>query len=135
LSSVSRRTGTFGERWNVTVDRKVREIFTQLAGARAAALDGSSPAATPAATLTSALLEEYPAERASDIAFHLTDWNSDAAFIVAALMFPDRFSANELREGVRSFLIHAPNHVAAAAKLGGWPIKDIFNVNVLDGDA
>jgi hypothetical protein len=28
--------------------------------------------------------------------------------------------------------VHAPNHVAAAAKLGGWPIADIFEIGALD---
>jgi hypothetical protein len=72
------------------VNGKVREIFTELAGQRVAALEGST-------------------------------------------QFPDRFSANEIRERVLSFLVHAPNHVAAAAKLGGWPVKDIFGVGALSG--
>jgi hypothetical protein len=43
------------------------------------------------------------AEQAHDIAFHLTDWSSDAAFVVAALLFPERFSADQLRETGTSF--------------------------------
>jgi hypothetical protein len=112
----------------VSVDEKVRELFAELVGTRAAALEGGRFPDASAAALTAALLDEHPAERASDLAFHLMDWNSDAAFIVAALLFPERFSEDELRDGVRAFLIHAPNHVAAAAKLGGWPIEDIFGV-------
>ncbi|MGH2548563.1 MAG: hypothetical protein ACRDHN_04190 [Thermomicrobiales bacterium] len=63
-----------------------------------------------------------------DIAFHLTDWAADAAFLVALHLFPERFTAEEIADGIESFLIHAPNHVAAAAVLSGWPPKDIFGV-------
>ncbi len=52
----------------------------------------------------------------------------------SALLFPERFAADELREGVRSFLIHAPNHVAAAAKLDGRPIEDVFGVDATARD-
>ncbi len=76
----------------------------------------------------------FSLEQAYDIGFHLTDWNSDAAFLVALILFPERFDAEEIAEGVEGFLIHAPNHVAAAAKLFGYPIEDIFGVDALSGD-
>ncbi len=30
-----------------------------------------------------------------------------------------------------AFLIHAPNHIAAAAKLGGFPVSDVFEVGAV----
>jgi hypothetical protein len=78
---------------------------------------------------------EIDGERARDVAFHLSDWHADAAFIVALHLFPERFTREEIDEGVRDFLIHAPNHVAAAAALFGFPIQDIFEVGALDGAA
>ena len=80
-----------------------------------------------------ALAEEFDDKTAEDIAFHMTDWNSDAAFITAFLLFPERFTAEEIRQGILDFLIHAPNHLAAAAKLHDCPIQDTFEVGALDG--
>ena len=77
----------------------------------------------------------YPhlsAETASELAFHLSDWREDAAFIVALALSPQRFTAEEIKNGLTAFLVHAPNHVAAAAKLCGWPIADIFEIGALD---
>jgi uncharacterized protein YoaH (UPF0181 family) len=77
-----------------------------------------------------ALRKEH-GEAARDIAFHLFDWTEDAWFIVAVFLFPDRFTAAEIRRGIAWFLIHAPNHIAAAAKLAGWPVTDVFHVGAI----
>ena len=74
----------------------------------------------------------YPAEVAHDIAFHLTDCESDAAFIVAVTLSPERFTPDEIRSGVAAFIVHAPNHIAAAAKHGGFPVTDVFGIGALD---
>src|SRR5688572_15123223 len=71
-------------------------------------------------------------ERAGDLAFHLSDWREDGAFLVALALAPERFTPKEVEDGIMAFLIHAPNHVAAAAKLAGWPVADIFDVGALD---
>jgi hypothetical protein len=110
---------------------KVREILVTGAKREAVArlrvaVDGEFHAAVARA---------YPhlsSEIASELAFHLSDWREDAAFIVALALSPDRFTAEEVEDGLTAFLVHAPNHVAAAAKLGGWPIADIFEIGALD---
>ena len=38
----------------------------------------------------------------------------------------------EVDDGIRAFLIYAPNHIAAAAKLAGWLVADIFEFGALD---
>jgi hypothetical protein len=55
-----------------------------------------------------------------------TNGNSDAAFIMALHLFPERFTREEIEDGVQGFVIHVPNHVAEAAKLLGHPAQDIF---------
>lgn len=112
-------------------DKKVQAIFRELAGERAEQLN---PAVFPAAVvsaISAALTEKgtemVDASRADEIAFHLVDWNSDAAFLVAMLLFPERFTPEEIREGVFRFIIHAPDHVIAAARLSGHPAEDIFD--------
>jgi hypothetical protein len=77
--------------------------------------------------------DELPAQSAYDLAFHLSDWRADAAFLLALHLAPDRFSPEEVKEGVTQFLVHAPNHVAAAAKLSGWPVEDVFGIGALKG--
>ena len=34
-----------------------------------------------------------------------------------------------------AFLIHAPNHIVAAAKLGGFPVSDVFEIGALSEKA
>jgi hypothetical protein len=77
---------------------------------------------------------ELPAQNAYDLAFHLSDWRADAAFLLALHLAPERFTAEEVKEGVTQFLVHAPNHVAAAAKLSGWPVEDVFGIGALEGE-
>ena len=121
------------EREPDSTDAKIIAIFRELTGDRAQRLVGSRPAMEAMSTLGDALAEDFGDEIGADIAFHLADWNSDAAFIVAVHLFPERFTAKEIRDGVRAFVIHAPNHVAAAAKLAGHPVQDIWKLGALEG--
>jgi hypothetical protein len=109
----------------------VLQIFRELVGGRADRLRGNVYNAHSVDTAKAALCEDFKEPIANEIAFHLTDWNAEAAFIVALHLFPERFTPAEIRDGVESFLIHAPDHVAAAAKLAGYPIQDTFAVDAL----
>ena len=112
------------------VKQKVISIIHELAGDRAHEIEVAVP--TAQRVIEQALADEYPPELAFDIAFHLTDWQSDAAFIIAVILFPERFTPEEIRRGVLDFIVHAPNHTAAAAKLGGIPVTDVFEIGALD---
>ena len=109
---------------------KVEAIFRELAGDRAATLNAERLPAEITSTITAALAGESGDEdailHADQIAFNLTDWNAEAAFLVALHLFPERFTPEEIRDGVEAFLIHAPHHVIAAARLAGHPTDDIF---------
>ena len=85
------------------------------------------------AKVTEAYSDKLTDEQAYDLGFHLTDWNYDAAFLMALLLYPEEFSLEEIAEGITGFLVHAPNHIAAATKLADYPIQDIFELGVLDG--
>ena len=76
--------------------------------------------------LGQALTADLDELKADELAFHLVDWNSDAAFLVAFVLFPERFTPEELRAAVNMFLVHVPAHVLAAARLGGYEATDIF---------
>jgi hypothetical protein len=114
---------------------KVATIFRELVGERASRLNGSHYNHDTAAAIFDALASSPDDRTVRDIAFNLTDWASDAAFIVALQLFPERFTAAEIADGIESFLIHAPNHVAAAAVLSGHPAEDIFGVTSTNPNA
>jgi len=105
---------------------KAKAILAEAFPERVDRLDPDRHAADTMAAIQSALSNEVDAEKAGDIAFHMADWNSDAAFILALHLFPERFTKEEIEDGVRDFLVHVPNHIAEAAQLFGFPVSDIF---------
>ena len=113
-----------------SVRKKVKAIFTEWAGDRARMLEGGTFPAGITTTITAALSgTEASLEQilhADQIAFHLTDWNSDAAFLVALHLFSERFTPEEIEAGVSLLLCHVPSHVIAAAQLAGYSTKDLF---------
>lgn len=113
---------------------KVRKTFEELAPDRASRLLGLS-APEIKAVISRAIAPDFVASVAEDIAFHLTDWSEDAAFLVALHLYPERLSPAEIRAGVIDLIVHAPNHLAAAAKLAGHPIEDVFGLGELVEDS
>jgi hypothetical protein len=74
-------------------------------------------------------------ESAQDIAFHMTDWDSDLIELVELYQHPQKLSDDEFEIAIYKFLAHVPNHLAAAKKLAGLgPIEDVFQVGVLEED-
>ena len=118
-----------------SVTAKVLAIFREIAPGRADRLEPSRPAAEAMEKLAEGLVANNQAEVAADVAFHLADWNWDAAFLVAVHLFPERFTADEVSAGVRLLMEHAPNHLAAAALLAGHPIVDAIRVTSPDESA
>ncbi|MEZ0254743.1 MAG: hypothetical protein ACAI37_05665 [Chthoniobacter sp.] len=110
---------------------KAIAIFRNLVGERAGQLSVSIPDAQRIAQ--AALADGFDDTTAHDIAFHMTDWNYDAAFVAAFLLFSERFTAEEIRQGIDGVLVHAPHYLAAAAKQHGYPIQDTFELGALDG--
>ncbi len=111
----------------------VTALLRELADDRLDRLSGARSNRESKDLTGAALCADLPESVAHDIAFHLLDWNAEAAFLLALHLFPERFTPEQIREGVEAFLNHAPNHVAAAAKLSGRAIADIFELGALDG--
>lgn len=107
---------------------KVSAIFEGLVGEKATDLCEGLCDGTFANKVKEALLaeREMDEQTAYDIGFHLSDWHADAAFIVALHLFPERFTSEEIVAGTQQCLIHAPNHMAAAAALFGYPVQDVW---------
>ncbi len=101
-----------------------------MAGDRTKMLDSGTFPAGITSTITTALAGSDATEEqilhADQIAFHLSDWSSDAAFVVALHLFPERFTPEEIKAAVDMFLVHVPSHVIAAARLAGHSTEDIF---------
>lgn len=113
-----------------SMQRKVDQIFEELVGERAKQFNVAIPIAQN--VIKRALLKDYDKQTAFDIAFHMTDWNGDAAIICAFLLFPERFTPAEIRHGISCIVVHAPNHLAAAAKHADVPVHDVWEIGALE---
>lgn len=68
-----------------------------------------------------------------DIVFHMTDWIDDLKQWVEFCQNPSAMSNNEVEKVLTNFLIHVPNHIAAASKLMlNIPVRDIFEVGATE---
>lgn len=73
------------------------------------------------------------AEVAGEAAFHLTDWLDDLTAFVEFCKGPDSHTPDQVNTLLLALLHHAPNHVAAAAKLyAGFPVSDVFGVGAVE---
>ena len=69
---------------------------------------------------------------AREVAFHMTDWLNDLSAFVAFCGAPESGTADQVNEMLLAFLLHVPNHVAAAAKVyADYPVSDIFGVGAV----
>jgi hypothetical protein len=119
---------------NDSFRRKVDEIFQELVGperARWLRADVPSRCMLQIAEAVSSQ-SDYPEKTGWEIGMHVSDWQGDAAFLVALHLFPERFTPEEIDEAVRSLLIHVPAHVIAAARLAGHPVEDFFRDDTAD---
>ena len=69
-----------------------------------------------------ALATSHGARDARDIAFHLSAWFAEAAFLVALHFDPNRFSKLEIEAGVSDLLASVLDHVWEAARVAGGPL-------------
>jgi hypothetical protein len=81
-----------------------------------------------------ALGKDYDEATRHDIAFHMTDWIEDLRALVDIFENPERATDEKVTSTLMLFLVHAPAHIAAAAKLyTGEPVRDVFKVGAVDG--
>lgn len=70
---------------------------------------------------------------ADDVTFHMTDWLDDLVSFSGFCAEPDKWKDEEIKDILLSFLIHVPNHVAAASRLlTGFPVTDVFGVGSIE---
>ena len=98
----------------------VFEIFRELVGDKADKLRGSFYPTCANAKITNALIEDYP--NLKDDAFAETDsigmdlvcWQRNAAFTVALVLFPEKFTDEEVEDDFDGFQ-YAPSAVVKAS--------------------
>jgi hypothetical protein len=72
---------------------------------------------------------EFSESVVGDVAFHMTDWLEDLDVYYKFCEDPDNPSSKKIHELLIRFLVHVPNHIAAASKLFlDIPVTDIFGV-------
>ena len=70
-----------------------------------------------------------------DIAFHMTDWLSDLQEWHSFCESPESLEPDQISDLLIRFLVHVPNHLAAASRLmTGIPVTDIFDVGAVATD-
>jgi hypothetical protein len=78
---------------------------------------------------------ELPDSVADDVAFHMTDWLEDLDAFSRFCADPSSLSDAEVSALLTDFLVHVPNHVAAAGKLyTGVPVTDICQTGATSED-
>ena len=100
--------------------RKARAIFTKAFDARGSLLFKSSSTAAMMETIGTAFARRMNREKAADVGFHLGDWASDAALVLALHMFPKKFSPEEVRHVTDYLAAGLPYHCAGLAAHFGY---------------
>jgi hypothetical protein len=72
---------------------------------------------------------------ARDVAIHMTDWIADLEGYIAFCEITNDFLPAQIDRILTNFLVHAPNHIAAAGKLyADMVVKDFFHEGAADVD-
>jgi hypothetical protein len=112
---------------------KVIAIFRELVGEHASRLEAAHFPAEANEKIKAALCAAGASSadklKNENIGFHLVDWQRDAAFIVALILFPEKFTKEEICSEIDKFMCHVPAHILEAARLGKYPVDNIFEVN------
>ncbi|MBI4528023.1 MAG: hypothetical protein HY695_29865 [Deltaproteobacteria bacterium] len=80
-----------------------------------------------------ALGKTHGVRDAREIAFHLSEWFEEAAFLVALQLDPARFSKAEIKAGVSDVLACVLDHVWEAVRVAGGPLPCLDD-ETLDGN-
>ena len=71
-----------------------------------------------------AFATELEPAQAEELGFHMADWGSDAAFVVALHLFPERFTPEEIGAATFDVALHVPYHLTRAADILGLSEND-----------
>ena len=101
---------------NQAAFNKTAQIFGEICPARSRKLiDPSAPESVDIGQelrerISQIFTKRFGPEKAQEFAIHVTGFPSDAAFLVALFLFPERFTDEEVAAGIRCFGIEASFH-------------------------
>jgi hypothetical protein len=76
---------------------------------------------------------DYDDNQIKDIAFHMVDWIGELDALAGLFENPEEYEAKEVERIIIGFLVHVPNHIAAASKLMiDQSVSDIFGVGAVE---
>ena len=79
---------------------------------------------------------DYDDNQIKDIAFHMVDWIGELEALAGLFENPDEYEAKDVERTLIDFLVHVPNHIAAASKLMiDQSVSDIFGVGAVEIDS
>ena len=84
--------------------------------------------------IEAALRDKYGARDARDIAFHLSQWVEEAAFLVALQLNAKRFAKAEIEAGVTGVLANVLDHIWEGARVAGFPLPCLDSEYLDDDD-
>ena len=107
---------------------KVIALFREWVGQRAEVLERfpADVITRIASALAEGKTQESDLLRADSIGQHLVEWHREAAFLVSLTLFPEKFTNEEIRKEIDSLMWDVPAHILEAARLGGYPVENIF---------
>jgi hypothetical protein len=98
---------------------KVEQILNAAFGDKAVRVFSSQNVGQTMRVIVEAFASEMDSKKAEELAFNMADWGGNAAFVVALHLFPERFTADEIREATRSLAFHVPYHANNVADILG----------------
>jgi hypothetical protein len=120
---------------NAPSERKAERLLKRAFGDRAKRLGWGTPGLVAMAAIETAFKRDLGLKDAHELAFHMSDWGRDAAKLLLLHLYPEKFSKLEIDEIVRGFVIHVPNHLAAACAVLNTPAQDVWGIIAKRGTA
>ena len=95
---------------------EVYKILSRAFGERASRVFSPQNVAHTMHAVKTAFRNTLKAADAEELGFHMADWGTDAAFVVALHLFPERLTAAEIRKATCSLALHVSYHAAGIAQ-------------------
>ena len=112
-----------------TARQKVQAIFRDAFRERATQIFSPDNVAPTMDIVSAAFANELPPAPAEALGFHMADWAADAASVIALHLFPERFTAEEIRQATHGVGSHVEYHISAVADLLGYPESEPFKTD------
>lgn len=111
-----------------SVERKTDRLLKRAFGVRAKRVAWGVRGLNAEYVVENAFKRKLGANDARELGFQMGDWGRDAARLLLLHLYPEKFSKSEVKDIVMGFVIHVPNHLAAACAVLDWPAQDVWGI-------